>query len=255
MCLSFVWDDGPPSTWMKSKRIAALWQLNFPQELSVTVSSSTKWLDLQKDQIVSSLSVIHTVCQQNPDRHLNPHQIIKVPKKSTFGYPALLCADWSRRLMWMEIFSEAESGFSGIVHTVCGLLSVLETIHWIPIWLCLCGYSGIAVLHCTHLLHYLGGCERADYSIVIHVCWGSAGTWPLPAYRPWLRVIAEAHNAVFKAGLVKYWTQHSAWQRDILTKGTTARAKLCIVIFLLFIFRFWEVLKCISTILYVCYSW
>lgn len=78
----------------------------------------------------------------------------------------------------------------------------------ILIRLCPCSCCGVAVLYCP--LHYWGRCEKDDFTVVVRVCWGSAGTWPRPAHRPWQRVIASMHNAVFKASLVKYWTQQCA---------------------------------------------
>lgn len=119
--------------------------------------------------------------------------------------------------------------------------------------LCPSGCSGVAVLYCTCLLHYWGGRERDDFTLVVRVCWSSAGIWPLPAYRPWQRVIAAMHNAVFKAGLVKYWTQQCA------DKGTSLQweqwqGQSCVNWYPCYLFL--GLGKCLNAlVLHVQYSW
>lgn len=116
-------------------------------------------------------------------------------------------------------------------HTKCDTVKnlplsswALRILHICPIqWVlfCPCGYSIVTVLYCTCLPHYWGGCEMDDFTAAVHVCWGSAGTWLLRTCRPWWRIVAEMHNAVFKATPVKYWRER--WQRYILTMTMVER--------------------------------
>lgn len=52
----------------------------------------------------------------------------------------------------------------------------------------------------------------------------------LSAQRPWRRVVASVHKAIFKARVVKYWREQCADKETSIQWKTLARAELCILI-------------------------
>lgn len=75
--------------------------------------------------------------------------------------------------------------------------------------LCPSGCSGASVLSCTVSFIIEEGVREREREMTLLLCFMSAEAQrepdPPPAFRPWQRVIA-----VFKARLVKYWTQQCA---------------------------------------------
>ena len=66
------------------------------------------------------------------------------------------------------------------------------------------------------------------------------------------QAMAEGHRIYAQCSIQgqssKILNTTMCWQRDISTMGTMARAELCILIPLLFIFRFGDVLKCMDAV-------